>query len=546
MNARGGGTIPPIEHTNRPRWLAISLVLLASLAAALAYGIWVIHVAQEAAKPPAAAQAYCTALQQKNYTRAYALLSPTSQAQISSGDFTLTAQLHDAIDGPITRCTAPQPGLAAGFTFDVGATHDALDMQIARNTLHRGAIALTKAGGDWRVDSVAASLAGTDVGPLVVENHFCAALVAQSYSSASAMMSDALRAQLPASALATTFGNSAATALASCQADLSTYHLSTADDAASVRVPFVVHPLGSSGAHPLTAPLALTFALQGTWKLSALELAPASIASLAPLTPPGQPTPPATALAAPAIQAAAAILLNPATNQVYFARNADDERAMASTTKIMTAVTALTFGQLNQRITVGSDATALQNGISSVAGLRYGDVLTLHDLLYALLLPSGDDAAVVIADGIAGSQASFVAMMNMEAQLLGLHHTHYSDVHGLDAPNHYTTARDLAMLAEYAMRFSAFTQTVATPRWIEPGYAPWDTTNLLLTTSAYPGVTGIKTGYTGQAGGCLVFSATHAGHPLLGVVLGDPGDNGDMARFTDAAALLTWGFALQH
>src|SRR6185369_13286009 len=100
--------------------------------------------------------------------------------------------------------------------------------------------------------------------------------------------------------------------------------------------------------------------------------------------------------------------------------NALDEVPMASTTKIMTSIVAMTFGKPDQKITIGQDAVQEQNGENSVADLQKGDMLTLRDLLYALMLPSGDDAAVAIADGVAGSQASFVGMMNMEAALLGL------------------------------------------------------------------------------------------------------------------------------
>src|SRR5262249_32621748 len=153
----------------------------------------------------------------------------------------------------------------------------------------------------------------------------------------------------------------------------------------------------------------------------------------------------------------------------------------------------------------------------------------LRELLYGLLLPSGDDAAIAVADAVAGSQEAFVSLMNMEAGLLGLNHTHFANAQGLDAPNHYTTARDLLTLAIFASQSPLFAQIVATPRYILPAAAAhprfdWETTNLLLSTLAYPGVTGIKTGFTGDAGHCLVFSATSPYGHLLGVVLGDGED----------------------
>ena len=148
---------------------------------------------------------------------------------------------------------------------------------------------------------------------------------------------------------------------------------------------------------------------------------------------------------APQISGTAAMLLDPTTEHVYLSMHADQRLAMASTTKIMTTVVALTYGNPDQKITVGQDAEDINSsGENSSAQLHLGDVLTLRQLLYGLLLPSGDDAAVTIADGVAGSQAKFVTLMNAEAALLGLTHTHYVNPHGLDAAGHYTTASDLA------------------------------------------------------------------------------------------------------
>lgn len=248
---------------------------------------------------------------------------------------------------------------------------------------------------------------------------------------------------------------------------------------------------------------------------------------------------------APMMSATAAYLLDPKTGEVFYANNALDEVPMASTTKIMTAIVAMTFGKINQPISVGQDARDEQNGENSVADLQLHDALTLHDLLYALLLPSGDDAAVAVADGVAGSQANFVAMMNMEAALLGLDHTHYTNVHGLDAPNHYTTVGDLARLARVAMNFPLFAQIVKTPIYSVTtplhGTYNWKTTNELLTPlHYYQGIIGVKTGHTGGAGYCLVFAATRSGSSLVGVILGEQDSE---QRFVDAYALLDWGFS---
>ena len=253
---------------------------------------------------------------------------------------------------------------------------------------------------------------------------------------------------------------------------------------------------------------------------------------------------------APRIYAGAAYLVDAKTGEVFYANNALKEVAMASTTKIMTAIVALTFGKPDQKITIGKDAVDEQNGENSVAYLTRGDVMTLKDLLYALLLPSGDDAAVAIADGVAGSQANFVRLMNLEAALLGLDHTHYTNVHGLDAKNHYTTVGDLARIASIAMEnFPIFAEIVKTPTYSlttpRHGTYTWRTTNELLTTFAYKGVTGVKTGHTGNAGFCLVFAATHNKSTLIGVLLGEQDEFGEQ-RFVDATALLNWGFAREQ
>jgi len=251
---------------------------------------------------------------------------------------------------------------------------------------------------------------------------------------------------------------------------------------------------------------------------------------------------------APRIYASSAYLMDPVTGEIFYSNNALDEVPMASTTKIMTAIVAMTFGKPDQKITIGADAIKEQNGENSIANLTRGDVLTLKDLLYALLLPSGDDAAVAIADGVAGTEANFVGMMNMEAALLGFDHTHYTNVHGLDATGHYTTVGDLARIARIAIHnFPLFAQIVRTPTYVVStplhGQYVWHTTNELLTPlHDYKGTIGVKTGHTGNAGYCLVFAATRSGSTLIGVLLGEQDQSGEQ-RFYDATALLNWGFA---
>lgn len=247
----------------------------------------------------------------------------------------------------------------------------------------------------------------------------------------------------------------------------------------------------------------------------------------------------------PSVSAASAFLLDADSGKTLADDNGEQERTMASTTKIMTALVALQRGQLDQLITVHEDAIQeVEQNDGSNAGLSVNEQLTLRYLLYALLLPSGDDAAVAIADGLAGSPAGFVQMMNQETLQLHLTHTHYGNVDGLFSDNHYTTAHELAVLARYALRLPLFAQIVQTrtyqtlPAGTHQAHS-WVNTNKLLWT--YAGATGIKTGYTGDAGPCLVFSATRSGHHLIGVVLDT---STDASRFRDAQKLLNWGFGL--
>jgi D-alanyl-D-alanine carboxypeptidase (penicillin-binding protein 5/6) len=192
----------------------------------------------------------------------------------------------------------------------------------------------------------------------------------------------------------------------------------------------------------------------------------------------------------------------------------------------------------------------------SSAQLVVGDQIRLGDLLYGLMLPSGDDAAIAIADAISGSPAKFVQLMNNYAHQLHLTHTHYGNPDGLTYKlpngqvdpnnNNYTTAADLAQLAHIALHDPIFDQVIRLQYYVLPAtpthhaYA-WETTNLLL--SRYAGATGVKTGYTMEAGYCLVFSATNANHHLIGILLHDSNDDTDQ-RFIDARTLLDWGFHL--
>ncbi|MBO0793584.1 MAG: D-alanyl-D-alanine carboxypeptidase, partial [Ktedonobacteraceae bacterium] len=258
---------------------------------------------------------------------------------------------------------------------------------------------------------------------------------------------------------------------------------------------------------------------------------------------------------APALHTSVAYLLDNDTNTPLLTMNGETRYPMASTTKIMTALIAIQRADLNQPVVVNQDAVdEVKNNMGSSAQLATGDTLTMHDMLYGLLLPSGDDAAIAIADSISGSPAHFVALMNDYARKLHLHNTHYNNPDGLTyytsdglpIPGHYTTAADLVQLTREALKNPLFAQIVKTKTYTVPvtadhGSYNWTNTNTLLGT--YPGVLGVKTGSTVEAGACLVFAATQNGHVLIGAILQEPFNNqGKADRFTDARALLNWGF----
>ncbi len=253
----------------------------------------------------------------------------------------------------------------------------------------------------------------------------------------------------------------------------------------------------------------------------------------------------------PPVQSKIAYLMDANTGNVLVDENGEVPVQMASTTKIMTALIAIQTGNLDQLVPIQQDAyneVWLHDGSS--AGLVVGDRMPLKDLLYGLMLPSGDDAAIAIADAL-GGVPSFVQRMNLFAYHLHLFQTHYLNPDGLNyvasgepIADHHSTAADLVRLARYAMSIPLFAQIVQTkvykvPPTINHHSYTWTNINQLLDT--YQGATGIKTGFTPQAGYCLVFAATRSNQNLVGVVLDSPTEPG---RFQDAAALLNWGFAL--
>ncbi len=241
--------------------------------------------------------------------------------------------------------------------------------------------------------------------------------------------------------------------------------------------------------------------------------------------------------AMPDVEMAAGALVT-ADGRVLWQRRASDRRAMASITKIMTAVVALEHATPNDIVTVPRDSMTVGE---STSFLRAGEKLPLYELLEALLVKSGNDAAIAIAEHVGGSEEGFVTLMNDKAAELGLSRTHFANAHGLDAKDHYTSALDLATLARYAMAKPEIRQivgqkvaTIGTGKRSEKV----ENTNLLI--GNYQGALGIKTGWTGNAGYCVLDTAERGGVELYAVVLGT---TNELQRFRDARELLDWGFA---
>jgi D-alanyl-D-alanine carboxypeptidase len=250
---------------------------------------------------------------------------------------------------------------------------------------------------------------------------------------------------------------------------------------------------------------------------------------------PWSPAPAAAGIAAPPVSAAAAAVLDEASAELLFDKEASARMAPASLTKIATAILAIEEGNLDAEVHVDVDSTAMRN--STVMGLLPGDRFTLRDLLYGLMLPSGNDAALAIGRHIAGSDVAFVAKMNELAARLGLTDTHFANPHGLSARDHYTSAGNLALLARYAMSMPAFREIAATAYWVARGSRIIEMSNINTFLFSYPGADGLKTGYTRTAGPTIVASAMHDGHRVY-VVLLNAGN-----REGDARALMDWAFA---
>ena len=233
----------------------------------------------------------------------------------------------------------------------------------------------------------------------------------------------------------------------------------------------------------------------------------------------------------PPIRARAAVVMDASNGRVLDALNPHLRLPMASTTKIMTALLALQLGHLTDRIKVPKAAFNFEWD-ATVMGLHPGQIVTLQDLLYGLMLPSGADAANTIAIHYAGSEKAFVALMNHEARTLGMKDTHYMDAHGLTVKNHYSSAYDLALLGQYVSNIPELIKITSTR------YYAWDghtLTNINHVLFWYPNVDGIKPGWIPEAGICQVLDARRNGRHIVVAILNTP----DLV--VDARNLLNYG-----
>ncbi len=242
--------------------------------------------------------------------------------------------------------------------------------------------------------------------------------------------------------------------------------------------------------------------------------------------------------AEPSVSAQAAILTEVTSGRVLFTKNSETRLAMASTTKIITALVAIENGEsiLDEMVEVSASAAGVEG---SSMYLEKGEKMTLRELLYGLMLSSGNDAAVAIAETISGSAEEFVKLMNQKAEEIGLKDTHFTNPNGLPDENHYSTAADMAKMTGYAMQNPVFTEIVSTKTYSISGDGkayPRTLSNHNKLLKMYDGCIGVKTGFTKAAGRCLVSSAKRDGMTLVCVTLNAPND------WSDHTAMLDYGF----
>jgi len=236
------------------------------------------------------------------------------------------------------------------------------------------------------------------------------------------------------------------------------------------------------------------------------------------------------------VSSRAAVLIDASTATVLFGKNEHQRRDPASTTKVMTAILALELGRPDDIVTVSSQAAWTQG---SSLYLKPGDRLRLDELVKGVLMCSGNDGSVAIAEHIAGSVSRFAEMMTLRAKQLGARNSSFRNPHGLTAVNHYSTAYDLAMITRHALAYpefcSAVSATTDTMTYEDSRVQQLHNTNRMLW--SYPGADGVKTGTTSAAGPCLIASATRDSWQLIAVVMASS------SRWSDAERLLEYGFS---
>ena len=240
----------------------------------------------------------------------------------------------------------------------------------------------------------------------------------------------------------------------------------------------------------------------------------------------------------PTINSRAYVVIDRNSNTVLIGKNENQRKKMASTTKIMTAMIVIENSNLSDTVEVSKKAASTGG---SRLGLKTGDKLTVLDLLYGLMMRSGNDSAVALAEHVAGSITGFAELMNKKAETLGLSNTHFVTPHGLDEDEHYTTAYELALLSKYAMNNEIFAQIVGTKNYTITinGY-PKSLTNTNELLGVLNGVYGIKTGFTNGANRCLVTCCKRGDMDIICVVLGA---DTKKYRTTDSIKLIEYAFS---
>lgn len=241
------------------------------------------------------------------------------------------------------------------------------------------------------------------------------------------------------------------------------------------------------------------------------------------------------------VDAQSAILMDYKTGRVLYSKNADEPLAMASTTKIMTAILAIENGNLEDTIKVSKNATKAP---PVKMNLKENEEIKLKDLLYALMLQSSNDAAVAIAEHISGTVETFCDNMTKKAKELGAKDTFFRTPNGLDSLDHHSTAYDMAVITRYALNNKQFMDIINTKQVsFKTNMSNYDIINKNRLLSEYEGANGVKTGYTGKAGHCFVGSATQNDMTLISVVLASGwGEKGKKQKWVDTKAILNYGF----